>query len=601
MRQIYVNTSNHQLNEQKIERNTTKIDTFVTYIMHKRWIHKPKPNPTLVEQLSTAINVNKILSGILVQRGISHFDIAKKFFRPQVSDLHNPFLMKGMDKAIERIEEAIAKGEKILVYGDYDVDGTTSVAIVFDFLSQRYANNVDFYIPDRYTEGYGISFMAIDWASNNYFSLIIALDCGIKSVDKIQYANNKGVDFIICDHHLPGEELPKAVAILNPKQIDCPYPFKELSGCGIGFKLLQAFIQKEGAPFSQIEKYLDLVAISISADLVPILDENRILVYKGLKKLKNNPNPGLKALLEAYAPKPEFSVSDVVFFIGPRINAAGRIADAKDSVRLMIASDYDKAKEIAELVNQHNVERRGFDLSITEQAFEMVEKDETFMQRKATVLFHNEWHKGVIGIVASRLIEKYYRPTIVLTESNGMATGSARSVEGFDLYSAIEQCADLLEQYGGHTHAAGLTMKLDNVKSFALKFESVVEQNINERSLTPEIEYDAEIPLRTITPKFFSLLKQFSPFGPGNQSPIFMSKNVWDVGDATIVGNNHLKLSLTQEEGARIFKAIAFGLGEHYDKVTQGISFDICYTVEENHFNGHVNLQLNIKDILFRN
>jgi len=573
----------------------------VTYIMHKRWIHKPKPNPTLVEQLSTAINVNKILSGILVQRGISHFDIAKKFFRPQVSDLHNPFLMKGMDKAIERIEEAIAKGEKILVYGDYDVDGTTSVAIVFDFLSQRYANNVDFYIPDRYTEGYGISFMAIDWASNNYFSLIIALDCGIKSVDKIQYANNKGVDFIICDHHLPSEELPKAVAILNPKQIDCPYPFKELSGCGIGFKLLQAFIQKEGAPFSQIEKYLDLVAISISADLVPILDENRILVYKGLKKLKNNPNPGLKALLEAYAPKPEFSVSDVVFFIGPRINAAGRIADAKDSVRLMIASDYDKAKEIAELVNQHNVERRGFDLSITEQAFEMVEKDETFMQRKATVLFHNEWHKGVIGIVASRLIEKYYRPTIVLTESNGMATGSARSVEGFDLYSAIEQCADLLEQYGGHTHAAGLTMKLDNVKSFALKFESVVEQNINERSLTPEIEYDAEIPLRTITPKFFSLLKQFSPFGPGNQSPIFMSKNVWDVGDATIVGNNHLKLSLTQEEGARIFKAIAFGLGEHYDKVTQGISFDICYTVEENHFNGHVNLQLNIKDILFRN
>ena len=573
----------------------------MTYIMHKRWIHKPKPNPTLVEQLSTAINVNKILSGILVQRGISHFDIAKKFFRPQVSDLHNPFLMKGMDKAIERIEEAIAKGEKILVYGDYDVDGTTSVAIVFDFLSQRYANNVDFYIPDRYTEGYGISFMAIDWASNNYFSLIIALDCGIKSVDKIQYANNKGVDFIICDHHLPSEELPKAVAILNPKQIDCPYPFKELSGCGIGFKLLQAFIQKEGAPFSQIEKYLDLVAISISADLVPILDENRILVYKGLKKLKNNPNPGLKALLEAYAPKPEFSVSDVVFFIGPRINAAGRIADAKDSVRLMIASDYDKAKEIAELVNQHNVERRGFDLSITEQAFEMVEKDETFMQRKATVLFHNEWHKGVIGIVASRLIEKYYRPTIVLTESNGMATGSARSVEGFDLYSAIEQCADLLEQYGGHTHAAGLTMKLDNVKSFALKFESVVEQNINERSLTPEIEYDAEIPLRTITPKFFSLLKQFSPFGPGNQSPIFMSKNVWDVGDATIVGNNHLKLSLTQEEGARIFKAIAFGLGEHYDKVTQGISFDICYTVEENHFNGHVNLQLNIKDILFRN
>lgn len=569
--------------------------------MHKRWLHKPEPDKELVETLSTSINVNKTLSGILVQRGIAHYDIAKKFFRPQYADLHNPFLMKGMDIAIDRIEKAMMNGEKILVYGDYDVDGTTSVAIVFDFLSQRYPNKVDFYIPDRYTEGYGISFMSIDWASNNGFSLIIALDCGIKSVDKIQYALGKGVDFIICDHHLPGDEVPKAVAILNPKQVDCPYPFKELSGCGIGFKLLQAYAQKHEIPFAEIEKYIDLVAVSISADLVPILDENRILVHHGLKKLKTNPNPGLRALLEAYAPRPEFSVSDIVFFIGPRINAAGRIADAKDSVRLMIAHDYTKAKEIAELVNHHNIERRGFDASITEQAFEMVEKDETFSQRKSTVLFHNEWHKGVIGIVASRLIEKYYRPTIVLTESNGMATGSARSVDGFDLYNAIEQCADLLEQYGGHTHAAGLTLKLDNVKHFAHKFETVVSKNIQERSLTPEIEFDAEIPLRVITPKFFSLLKQFSPFGPGNPSPVFMSKNVWDVGDATIVGNNHLKLSLTQEEGGRIFKAIAFGLGEHYDKVSQGISFDICYTIEENHFNGHVNLQLNIKDILFRN
>lgn len=567
--------------------------------MSKRWIHKPEPDPKLVEDLSSSINVNKTLSGILVQRGIHHFDIAKKFFRPQYADLHDPFLMKGMDKAVERIEEAINKGQKILVYGDYDVDGTTSVAVVYDFLVQRYAN-VDFYIPDRYTEGYGISFISIDWASNNNFSLVIALDCGIKSVDKIKYAKGKGVDFIICDHHLPGDEIPEAVAILNPKQVDCPYPFKELSGCGIGFKLTQAYAAKHEIGFAEIEKYIDLVAVSISADLVPILDENRILVHYGLKKLKTNPNPGLKALLEAYAPKPEYSVSDVVFFIGPRINAAGRIADAKDSVRLMIANDYAKAREIAELVNQHNVERRGFDLSITEQAFEMVENDATFASRKSTVLFHNEWHKGVIGIVASRLIEKHYRPTIVLTESNGLATGSARSVDGFDLYHAIEECADLLEQYGGHTHAAGLTMKLDNVKPFATKFEEVVAKNIQERSLTPEIEYDTEIQLRTITPKFFSLLKQFSPFGPGNHSPIFMSKNVWDVGDVTIVGNNHLKLSLTQEDGGRIFKAIAFGLGEHYEKVSQGISFDICYTIEENHFNGHVNLQLNIKDILFR-
>lgn len=567
--------------------------------MSKRWRHKPEPDPKLVEELSTTINVNKTLSAILVQRGINHFDIAKKFFRPQYHDLHDPFLMKGMETAVKRIDQAIEKGEKILVYGDYDVDGTTSVAIVYDFFSQRYPN-IDFYIPDRYTEGYGISFMSIDWASNNGFSLIIALDCGIKAVDKVRYAKNKGVEFIICDHHLPGDEIPDAVAILNPKQLDCPYPFKELSGCGIGFKLLQAYAIKYEIAFSEIEKYIDLVAVSVSADLVPILDENRILVHFGLKKLKTNPNFGLKALLEAYAPKPEFSVSDVVFFIGPRINAAGRIADAKDSVRLMTAHDYAKAKEIAELVNHHNMERRGFDLSITEQAFEMVEKDETFAQRKSTVLFHNEWHKGVIGIVASRLIEKYYRPTIVLTESNGLATGSARSVEGFDLYNAIEQCADLLEQYGGHTHAAGLTMKLDNVKQFAAKFETVVADNIKERSLTPEIEFDSEIPLRAITPKFFSVLKQFSPFGPGNHSPIFMSKNVWDVGDVTIVGNNHLKLSLTQEDGGRIFKAIGFGLGEHYDKVAQGISFDICYTIEENHFNGHVNLQLNIKDITFR-
>jgi single-stranded-DNA-specific exonuclease len=574
-------------------------NTFAFRKMTKRWTHKKEPETTVVDELSTSININKTLSGILVQRGIHQFNIAKKFFRPQYADLHDPFLMKGMDIAITRIDEAVAKGEKVLVYGDYDVDGTTSVAIVYDFLSER-CRNADFYIPDRYTEGYGISFIAIDWASNNGFSLIIALDCGIKANDKIRYANGKGIDFIICDHHLPGDEVPDAVAILNPKQVDCPYPFKELSGCGIGFKLLQAYTIKHEIPFTQIEKYIDLVAISISADLVPILDENRILVHAGLKKLKTNPNPGLRALLEAYAPKPEFSVSDVVFFIGPRINAAGRIADAKDSVRLMIASNYTKAQKIAELVNQHNIERRGFDLSITEQAFEMVEKDETFASRKSTVLFHNEWHKGVIGIVASRLIEKYYRPTIVLTESNGLATGSARSVEGFDLYNAIEACSDLLEQYGGHTHAAGLTMKLDNVKQFAAKFEQVVATNIVERSLTPEIEYDTEIPLRTITPKFFSVLKQFAPFGPGNQSPVFMSKNVWDVGDVTIVGNNHLKLSLTQEDGGRIFKAIAFGLGEHYEKVSKGISFDICYTIEENHFNGHVNLQLNIKDILFR-
>ena len=567
--------------------------------MTKRWLPKEEPSKDIVENLSSAINVNKTLSGVLAQRGIVTFEAAKKFFRPQYADLHDPFIMLGMDKGIIRIEQAIAANEKILIYGDYDVDGTTSVAIVYAFLLARYPQ-VDFYIPDRYIEGYGISFKGIDWASENNFSLIIALDCGIKSVDRVAYAKEKGVDFIICDHHLPGEVIPDAVAILNPKQLNCPYPFKELSGCGIGFKLIQAYAAKHNIPFAEVEQYMDLVAISISADLVPILDENRILVHHGLRKLKSNPNKGLSALLDTYAVKPEYSVSDVVFFIGPRINAAGRIADAKDSVRLMTSNDYATAKEIAELVNQHNTERRLFDSDITLQAFEMIKHDEQFADRKSTVLFNNAWHKGVIGIVASRLIEKFYRPTIILTESNGLATGSARSVEGFDLYSAIEECSDLLEQYGGHTHAAGLTLKLENVKPFAEKFERIVSSNIVERSLTPEIEYDAEIPLRSISPKFFNVLKQFSPFGPGNQSPMFMSKNVWEVGDVMIVGNNHLKMSITQEDGGRIFKAIAFGLGEHYDKVSQGISFDICYTVEENHFNGHVNLQLNIKDILFR-
>jgi single-stranded-DNA-specific exonuclease len=567
--------------------------------MTKRWISKPESDKKTVEDLSTAINVNKVLTNILVQRKMSTYEGAKKFFRPQYADLHDPFLMKGMTLAVERIDEAIAKGEKILVYGDYDVDGTTSVATVYSFFSNRYPN-MDFYIPDRYIEGYGISTKAIDWASEEGFSLIIALDCGIKAVDKIAYAKTKNIDFIICDHHLPGDEIPDAVAILNPKQKDCPYPFKDLSGCGIGFKLVQGYAAHHKIDFKEVEQFIDLAAISIASDLVPILDENRILAHYGLKKLKQNPNRGMRALLEEYAIKPELSISDIVFFIGPRINAAGRIADGKDSVRLMIAKDFQKAKEIAEVVNQHNSDRRNFDKDITEKAFEMIERDHTFVERKSTVLFHNEWHKGVIGIVASRLIEKFYRPTIVLTESNGLATGSARSVEGFDLYSAIEECADLLEQYGGHTHAAGLTLQLQNVQAFSDKFEAVVSKNIAERSLTPEIEYDAEILLRTITPKFFNVLKQFGPFGPGNFNPIFMSRNVWEVGDVMIVGNNHLKMSITQEDGGRIFKAIGFGLGEHYEKVSQGISFDMCYTIEENHFNGHVNLQLNIKDILFK-
>jgi single-stranded-DNA-specific exonuclease len=469
--------------------------------MQKQWRAKPEPDKKTVEALAASINVNKVLSGILVQRGIDDFEKAKNFFRPQYAHMHDPFLMKGMTKAVERIDEALAKNQKILIYGDYDVDGTTAVATVYDFFSKRF-KEIEYYIPDRYTEGYGISFMAIDWASNNGYSLIIALDCGIKANDKVKYANKKGVEFIICDHHLPGDELPDAVAILNPKQADCPYPFKELSGCGIGLKLVQAYCIKHEIDFKEVEEYMDLSAISVASDLVPIMDENRVLAYQGLKKLKTNPNRGIKALLENYAPRPEYSVNDIVFFIGPRINAAGRIADAKDSVRLMI-SDKDKdSQQIAEMINHHNNERRNFDSSITEEAFNMILGDKDFHNRKSTVLFHSEWHKGVIGIVASRLIEKYYRPTIVLTESNGMAAGSARSVEGFDLYHAIEECADLLEQYGGHTHAAGLTLRVENVPKFIEKFESIVVKNIETRSLTPEIEYDTEIPFRAIINSF---------------------------------------------------------------------------------------------------
>jgi single-stranded-DNA-specific exonuclease len=574
-------------------------DTFARCMKTKRWSPKPTPDKENVEAIASAINLNRTLSGILVQRGMNTFDLAKQFFRPQFSDMHDPFLMLGMNDAIQRIDAAMAKNEKILIYGDYDVDGTTAVATVFSFFSERYPH-MDYYIPDRYTEGYGISFMGIDWAANNGFSLIISLDCGIKAIDKVSYAANKGIDFIICDHHLPGDELPKASAILNPKQKECSYPFKELSGCGIGFKLLHAYSIKHAIPFDEVEQYIDLAAVSVCADLVPILDENRVIVHYGLKRLKQNPNNGLKALLNAYQERPEYNVTDIVFFIGPRINAAGRIADAKDAVRLMISKDINEARGIAELVNQHNLERRNFDSTITEHAFDMVKHDTSFHERKSTVLFHNEWHKGVIGIVASRLIEKYYRPTVILTESNGMATGSARSVEGFDLYHAIEQCADLLEQYGGHTHAAGLTLRLEKLTEFAERFESVVSSTITERSLTPEIEYDAEIPLRLITSKFYHVLNQFAPFGPGNMNPVFLSRNVWDVGDAMIVGNNHLKLTITQADDARVYKAIAFGLGEHYEKVSQGISFDMCYTIEENHFNGHTNLQLNIKDIQFR-
>jgi len=566
-------------------------------LIEKRWTLKPQGDAALAEILSKAINVNTILANLLLQRGVTNFDEARAFFRPEITDLHDPFLMMDMDKAIERIELAIERKEKILVYGDYDVDGTTAVALVYSFLKTFY-DNLDYYLPDRYKEGYGISTAGIDYAIQNNFSLIIALDCGIKSIDKVEYASKHNIDFIICDHHRPGDEFPAAAAVLDPKRNDCEYPFKELSGCGIGFKLVQAYAKKHEIPFEHLEIYLDLVAISTAADIVPITGENRILAYYGLQRLNKNPRPGIKAILELAQVKRELTVTDVVFIIGPRINAAGRIQDARQAVDLLISENRTNALVEGKSINVTNQERKDLDLKITEHALQLIQEDSRFRNRKTTVLFHKEWSKGVIGIVASRLTEKYYRPTIILTESNGKATGSARSVKDFDIYNAIESCSDLLEQFGGHMYAAGLTMKLENIELFIEKFEKVVCSTIDEKLLVQEIEIDASLRLGDITPSFYKALRQFAPFGPGNMSPVFKTENVRDTGMSRIVGNNHLKLNIAEDENIRYgTEAIAFGLGHYLPYIKRKIPFDICYTVEENVFNGKTSLQLNVKDI----
>ena len=566
-------------------------------VKEKRWALKEQGEPDLVADLGKQLNIGPVLANLLVQRGITTFEEAKKFFRPSISDLHDPFLMKDMDKAIERLELAIANNENILVYGDYDVDGTTAVALVYSFIKSMY-DNVDYYLPDRYKEGYGISIAGIDFAHDNDFSLIIALDCGIKANDKVDYAKTKSIDFIICDHHRPGEKLPDAVAVLDPKRADCTYPFDELSGCGIGFKLIQGYAQKNKFPFEQLEQYLDLVAISTAADIVPIVEENRVLEHFGLHWLNKTTRPGIKAILDIVQVKRELTVSDVVFIIGPRINAAGRVQDARQAVDLLISSNRTDALYVGEKINESNVERRTLDLSITEHALLLVQEDPHFSKKKSTVLFHETWHKGVIGIVASRLTEKFYRPTVILTESNGMATGSARSIKDFDIYNAIESCSDLLEQFGGHMYAAGLTMKIENIEKFSLRFEEIVSSTIDERSLIQEVEIDSDLSFRDITPSFFKVLKQFEPFGPGNMSPVFKTENVRDTGMSRVVGTNHLKLNLAEDETTRFgMDAIAFQLGQFYPMVSRKIPFDICYTIEENVWNGKTSLQLNVKDI----
>jgi single-stranded-DNA-specific exonuclease len=563
--------------------------------MNKRWSIKEVPADDDVNRLAAELNIDPVLSALLVQRGVNTFDEAKYFFRPDIRHLHDPFLMKDMEQAIERIEQAIINKENILIYGDYDVDGTTSVAVVYSFFKQ-YHSYIEYYIPDRYKEGYGISQQGIDYAAQNNFSLIIALDCGIKSVDKIAYANSLGVDFVICDHHTPGAELPDAVAVLDPKRADCPYPYKELSGCGIGFKLIQAFAEKNEIDFEKVARYADLVAVSIACDIVPITGENRTLAYFGLQKLNSEPCIGLKILMGVAGKSISYTISDIVFLLGPRINAAGRIDDAKHAVELLVACNEADAQLKGDLINIKNTERKEHDLTITDQALEMIGSDEVLISRKSTVVFNEKWHKGVIGIVASRLTEKYYRPTVVLTQSNGHVAGSARSVVGYDLYEALCGCSDLLIQFGGHKYAAGLTMQPENVAAFIDKFEEVVSASITSEQLIQQIPIDAELRLEQIEPKFFRILNQFSPFGPENMAPVFISKNVYVSGNPAIVGNNHLKMTVMQP-GSPHFDCIAFNHAEFASQIKKDIPFDICYAIEENVWREKRTIQLNIKGI----
>jgi len=562
--------------------------------MQKRWVVKAVDNEK-VQALQQSLKVHPILCKLLVQRGIETFDQAKAFFRPSLDDLHDPFLMKDMDKAINRITTAISNNERLLIYGDYDVDGTTSVATVYSFFKEFYPE-IDYYIPNRYTEGYGISNKGIDYAAEHNCALIIALDCGIKSNDKVDYAKQKGIDFIICDHHNPGAEIPEAVAVLDPKRSDCNYPYKELSGCGIGFKLIQAFSLQNGIPAEKAFQYLDLLCLSIGADIVPITGENRILAYHGLHKLNHNPVTGLRHLKEIAGVQKLMDITDVVFILGPRINAAGRIDDAKHAVKLLIAEDIDYGSEAKALqLNRYNAERKDLDRSITAHALEIIGADETLINRKSTVLFNAGWHKGVIGIVASRLTDTYYRPTIVLTESDGKVTGSARSVKNFDLYEAIYECKDLLIQFGGHKFAAGMTMQPENVEAFALKFEEVVTGRITPDQLIPELEIDAEIELDDITPKFYSIIMQMAPFGPENMKPVFVTRGVTDNGWSKIVKEDHVKFSVKKNKSAAI-DGIGFGLAPKFELIKTS-PFDIAYQIDENDWQGNVRLQLMVKDV----
>lgn len=570
--------------------------------MEKNWVIKAQGEEELIASLSGELGIDKPLTQLLVQRGVKNYDEAKAFFRPDMANLHDPFLMKNMDLAIQRIQSAIETGEKVMIYGDYDVDGTTAVSLVYSFFKDHF-HDIDYYIPDRYDEGYGISFKGIDYAAQRGFTLIIALDCGIKAVEKIEYAREKGIEFVICDHHNPGELIPDAAAVLDPKQIDCPYPYKDLSGCGVGLKLIQAFGIHAGFARDHIYDFLDLVVVSIASDIVPITGENRILAHFGLKKLNESPSIGMKAICDvAGIELKEIDIEDIVFKIGPRINAAGRMESGKKSVDLLVSEKRSEAQVISKKINNFNVDRRSIDTEITKQAIEMIRGNAKLQEKSSTVLYNPDWHKGVIGIVASRLLDKYYKPTVILTKSNGFATGSARSVNGFDLYRAVESCSDLLENFGGHKYAAGLTMKVSKVKEFTERFEKIVNETIDPEQLIPVVEIDTELQLKQIDPKFFRILKQFQPFGPGNINPVFLSENVVDNGYGRRVGgqNEHLKLTLIQEENPfQVFPGIAFHQGPCIEQVSNGAPFDICYQLMENEFRKKITLQIHILDMQF--
>ena len=588
--------------------------------METKWILNQSVDKQQVAEIVKVLNIDENLATLLVQRGITNYEEAKTFFRPSLSQLHDPFLMKDMDKAVDRVLKAIHDNEKLLVYGDYDVDGTTAVAVVYTYLKPFFKKKkIEFYIPDRYEEGYGISFKGIDYAAENGFKLVIALDCGIKANERIDYANERGVDFIICDHHRAGDVLPNAVAVLDAKRPDCNYPYDELSGCGVGFKLVTALSMRGLGTIEKVYELLDFLAVSIAADIVPITGENRVLAYFGLKQLNKKPRPGIEAILQhaniyrrdedqidedENVLTRELTISDLVFLIGPRINAAGRIAKASDSVRLLIADKKEHAEKLAASINDLNDERREFDNRITEEALGMIADDAELRDAKSTVVFNAKWHRGVIGIVASRLTDYYYRPTIVLTRASGLVTGSARSIKSFDIYDAIDHCSDLLEHFGGHKYAAGLSMKPENLPEFRRRFEAYVSEHLVDEDFVPELEVDLKINFSDITSKFMRILNQFAPFGPGNMAPVFWTDNVIDAGGSRPVGGHrHLKLTVSQigdaELGVPPFSGIAFQKGDLFNRIHDGEPFSICYHLEYNTWQGKTNLQLNVKDIKF--